>query len=111
MNIDISSDDFGQLMDSSTRLILNNGDHLWWEQRDRFENYVGRPDTPPRKRWEWGHWVDGGWYSVVMARQYLIDNGHDYEIYYDLAPRFPNNPHDQSGSWVIFTDYRNEAYT
>lgn len=100
----ISPLDFERLTSASMKLDQGDG-HLWHRQYGRFEHNTMEADTPPRKLWEWGHWLEDGWATVMLARQFLIDNGYEFEIFWDMAPKYPDNPYDQSGSWVIFTDY------
>lgn len=98
----ITEQDFENLTTSFT-LLTQQEVHFWHRHFGRFENYYGeRIDTPPRKEWKWGYWLKDGWATVMLARQFLIDNGHDFEVFYDTS--FPH----EWGGWVIFTDYSRE---
>lgn len=97
----ITAEDFERLTVASMDLNQDPDGPLWERQWGRFENYSadGHIDAPPRKNWRWGHWLEEGWASVMLARQFLIDRGLEFEVLYD------QNYPTEAGGWVIFTDY------
>jgi hypothetical protein len=96
----VTANDFERLTVAGMNLLQDPAGHLWERQFGRFENTnYNDPSVGMRKQWQWGHWIEGGWAGVMLARQFLIDNGHDFEIFYDSS--YPTE-------WVIFTDYHRE---
>lgn len=101
-NLIVTEKDFERLCVSAMNLLQDPSGPIWGRQMGRFENVEGHYTVPPRKTWTWGYWIEDGWASVVLARTFLLDNGHDFEVFYDQY-----HP-EQEGGWVIFTDYRRE---
>jgi hypothetical protein len=101
----VTEEDIERLTSSSMDLLQDATGHLWDRKFGRFENYQGdNTGQPPRRPWRYGYWLEDGWAPVMFFRQYLIDNGHEFEIFYDLD--YPTN----WGGWVIMTDYASEGH-
>lgn len=47
------------------------------------------------------HWVGDNYAALILARQFLEDNGHSYYPLWDMAPCGKN----KVWGYVIFTDY------
>jgi hypothetical protein len=101
-NFFVTAQDFERLTDITVDLHQHPDGALYERQMGRFENAEGHYTLPPRKPWKWGHWLEDGWASVVLARTFLLDNGHDFEVFYDTT--YPTD----AGGVVIFTDYHKE---
>ena len=99
----VTARDFDRLCVASGRNWTNQG-WIWETQEGRFENYADGKYLyePPRKNWTHGYHFTSDWATVMLARQFLLDNGHEFEIMYDLC--YPND----EGGWAIFTDYHTE---
>lgn len=102
MNIEITAQDFEFL--TVAGMDLNQmGEPLWSRQPGRFENYSAEDvHESPRKAWQWAHWIDDAYAGVMLAKAFLLDNGYDFELFYDTC--YPT----EWGGWVIFTDYHRE---
>jgi hypothetical protein len=100
MELMITAHDFEMLTVGSMDL-RQDYEPLYVSQADRFENILGAgPGVPPRKAWTYAHWTHNDWADVVLAKSFLIDTGHDFEVFFDYS--YPDN---DRGGYVIFTDY------
>lgn len=99
----VSAEDFERLSVSSMELDQSGEGPLYERQLGRFEFDGNFQALPNREQpYRWGHWMEDGWASVMFAKQFLLDNGHEFEVAYDTS--YPTD----WGGWVIFTDYHRE---
>jgi hypothetical protein len=77
----------------------------WREKLDRFECVWG--DAPyPSLDWSMAYWVGNNPASMILARSWLLDEGHDFEIVWDMAEHAEG---DWSG-YAILTNYRSASW-
>lgn len=74
----------------------------WREQLDRFECHGKHYTESPSLAWEMIYWIGENPASMVLARSWLLDEGHDLEIVWDMA----EHPNGALLGYAILTNYR-----
>lgn len=82
MAIKLSGEDYTHLFDSTMAWGQD-----WKEQADRFDKGVTYD-------WKHAYWFELSYANFVLAREFLIQNGHSFQWTNDAA-----------GGWVILTNY------
>ena len=90
--------DFEQLTETAT-LWADYAERHWAKKHDRFETQAGETLS---FEWTTAYWVGCSWTAVILAKSYLANMGHDYQIVWDLGL------HDnfETFGWVVLTNYR-----
>ena len=95
MKIDMNEAMFEVLVETS--MAWGKG---WREQLDRFECVFG--DAPyPSLDWSMAYWVGNNPASMILARSWLMEEGHDFEIVWDMAEHL---------SYALLTNYRTASW-
>tara|TARA_Y200000002_G_scaffold302081_1_gene257374 strand:+ start:113 stop:538 length:426 start_codon:yes stop_codon:yes gene_type:complete len=97
-------------MDESMFELLTQGSMEWgekWrEQLDRFECHGKHHTESPSLAWEMAYWIGGSPASMVLARSWLLEEGHDFELVWDMAQY-------EDGAcfgYAILTNYRTASW-
>lgn len=79
-----------------------------WRAHDgRFENYSGDSfDAAPSYTWKMAYWIGNSTADMILARSWLIDQGHDFELLNDLA----EHPNGDMIGWLLVTDYETSGW-
>ena len=97
-------------MNESMFEILTSTSMRWgsqWEAKsDRFEVHAKHHTELPGFQWKMAYWVGENAASTVLARSWLIDQGHDFELVWDMA----EHPNGEYLGWVLLTDYETESW-
>ena len=72
----------------------------WRDKLDRFECVWG-DDYPPSLEWSMAYWVGDNPASMILARSWLIEEGHDFEIVWDMT---------EHPSYAFLTNYRTASW-
>ena len=92
MDIRMTGEDFQRLASTS----MSWGSH-WAAHDGRFENFTAGKafDAPCGYDWAMAYWLGECAAGQILAASFLADQGHDYELLWDL----------DSQEWVLVTDY------
>jgi len=102
-------------MDESMFELLTQGSMEWgekWrEQLDRFEGHGGLDNfenytESPSLAWEMVYWIGENPASLVLARSWLLEEGHDFQIVWDMEEHW----NGEFFGYAILTNYRTASW-
>ena len=97
-------------MDESMFVLLTENSTRWgshWEDKaDRFEPHAKHYTESPGFQWKMAYWVGDNAANVVLARSWLIDQGHDFELVWDMAV----HPNGEYLGYALLTDFETESW-
>ena len=102
-------------MDESMFETLTQGSMEWgekWREKlDRFENHGGLENFDaytefPDLAWEMIYWIGVNAASLVLARSWLLEESHDFEIVWDMEEHW----NGELFGYAILTNYRTAAW-
>jgi len=77
----------------------------WREKLDRFECF-GNDAQYPSLDWSMAYWVGDNPASLVLVLSWLIEEGHDFEIVWDMA----EHPNGALLGYAFLTNYRTASW-
>lgn len=80
-----------------------------WRAHDgRFENHSAeKADTAPSYDWKIAYWIGDDAASMILARSWIIEQGHECALLWDMA----EHPNGDLFGWVLLTDYESPVWT
>ena len=101
MTIDMNEAMFEVLVETS----MEWGER-WREQLDRFECHGKHHTEEPSLAWQMIYWIGDNPASMILARSWLIEEGHDFEIVWDMA----EHPSGEWFGYAFLTNYRTASW-
>ena len=99
----MSEKDFERLTESSMEWGPSWQRHV---DDGRFEHSDEAYDTDPKMTWGMAYWLGDNPSNLVLATSYLIAQGQDFEVLWDMA----EHDNGQFLGYVLLTDFRTASW-